>query len=274
MLRVLAAALLAAIVVPTALGLDDAAANPAPRLLFTVGWAGLLLASSLLGPVWTRANPLRWATPPASSDRLGWDTVWPAVAALLVFTLVEQVLEPSPLSVLIVVAVYVMGTMTGTTVFGPGWFRVADPLECASRLIGRLAPLGRRGRRIVIRSVRAGVAGTVPVRGTAAFLGVLIAANAYDAAAPAGGFTTRLGVFVAAAAAGGILATAAARPLFLAPALIPAAASHVGAHYLAPLLVDTRSRLCRCRTRSTAAGTSSGWRGPRSWPSRSPPSSA
>lgn len=240
-LRVLALLLLLAIVLPAAFGSDDVAANPAARLLFTVGWAGLLLVSFLVGPVWSRANPLRWATGPGGrNDRLRDLGLWPAVVALGLFTLVEQVLEPSTLTVLVVVAAYVLTAMAGAVLAGAAWFRAADPLDAASRLLGRLAVVGRRGRSLAVRRPRAGVATTAAVPGMAAFLGVLVAASAYDAVAPEVAVAARLPLFGVAVAAGAGVFTAAARPSSLAPALIPAAAGHAGAHYLAPLLVDTQ----------------------------------
>lgn len=240
-LRVLTLLLLVAIVLPAAFGSDDVAANPAPRLLFTVGWAGLLLVSFLLGPVWSRANPVRWATVPGARDhRIRRAGMWPAVAALVLFSLAEQVLDPSTLTVLVVVGVYVLVTMAGATLAGRSWFRAADPLDAASRLLGRMAIAGRRGRRLTVRSARAGVATADPLPGMAAFLGVLVAVSAYDAVAPDVAVGGRLALFVAAVGGGAAVFTAAARPLFFAPALIPVAAGHAGAHYLAPLLVDTQ----------------------------------
>ena len=244
-LRIAAALLLAAIVVPATFGQPDVSDNPAPRLLFTVGWAGILLVSALVGPVWAKANPLRWAGTPQASGvelyrRVG---VWPAVAALVVFSIAEQVLEPSPLVVLTVVALYVLAGGGGALVHGLAWFRVADPFETGSRMLGRLAPVGRRGRKVVARRVRAGVAATGSVPGTAAFLGVLIGANLYDALAPGHSTVVRLGLFALVVGATVAALSVAARPDYLAPALIPAAAGHVGAHYLAPLLVDTQIAL-------------------------------
>lgn len=242
-LRVLAMLLMVAIIVPAALGPPDVSLNPAPRLLFTVGWAGLLLASALLGPVWESANPLRWAAAPRSPEvppvtRAG---MWPAVGALVLFTIAEQVLEPRPLLVLVVVAVYVLATMAGAILSGSAWFSGVDPIDRASYLLGRLAPFGRRSGRFTLRNVRDGVAGTDMVPGIAAFCGVLIAASAFDAAAPDGGLAARLLILVLAAAAAAGVATVAGRSADLGVALIPAAASHVAAHYLAPLLVDTQA---------------------------------
>lgn len=241
-LRVVAVLVIAAIALPATFGRSDTAANPAPLLMFTVGWAGLLVVSAVVGPVWARANPLHWAAPPADGDPHLRNSVgvWPAVGALVVFTAAEQVLEPSTLLVLVLLTLYVFAGAGGALVYGRTWFRVADPIETASRLMGRLAPLGRTGRRVAGRRIRSGVAATATAPGMAAFLGVLVGAGLYDAADPAGGLPARLAIFAAVLFLCAGAATAAARPAFLAPALIPAAAAHVGAHYLAPLLVETQ----------------------------------
>ena len=239
-LRVLAVALLLAIVLPAVLAPADLALNAAPRLLFTVAWAGLLLVSGLLGPLWVRANPLRWAAGPTNTDLFARVGVRPAVAALIGFTIAEQLFEPTPLVVLCVVGLYVVGTFGGAIAYGTAWFRAVDPVETASRLVGRLAPIGRQGRAVVARRVRAGVAGTGAVPGMAAFLGVLIGASLYDALEASGSVGTRALLLGGTLLAAGGFATVAARPVILAPALIPAAAAHLGTHYLAPLLVDTQ----------------------------------
>ena len=241
-LRILAIVLAVAIVVPATFGPSDVSANPAPRLLFTVGWAGVLVASAVLGPVWPNANPLRWVAAPQPAGvefyrRVG---VWPAVAGLVLFSIAEQVADPSPLVVLLTVGTYVLAMGIGGLTYGFGWFRAADPVEVASRLVGRLAPIGRESRRVTARRTRAGVAATGTVPGTAAFLGVLIGVNLFDAMEPSGSVASRLGVFLLVAGVTALAATVSARPAYLAPALIPAAVAHLAAHYLAPLLVDTQ----------------------------------
>ena len=239
-MRLVVLVLLLVIVATALFGGEDVGVNPAPRLLFSVVWAGLLLLSALVGPVWVRANPLRWVVGGPSQDLSEGTGVWPAVVTLGLLTAAEQLFDPSPLLALSVVGAYVVTTAAGGLTYGRSWFRTADPIETASRLLGRLAPLGRRGRAIVARRIRAGVAATDAVPGMAAFLGVLIGASLYDALELSGGFTMRAGVFVAMVAGAAVLATTAARPSILAPALIPAAAAHLGTHYLAPLLEDTQ----------------------------------
>ena len=236
-----AALLLVLLMVSTAvLGPRDIGVNPSPRLLFAIGWAGLLLLSALVGPVWVRANPLRWLAAPGADDLFARAGLWPAVAGIVLFAAAEQVFEPTPVVVLVVIGAYTVVTAGGTALYGRSWFRAADPIETASRLLGRLAPLGRRGRAVVGRRVRAGVAGTEAAPGMAAFLGVLIGASLFDALELSGPLGVRAGVFAALAAGAAAVASAAARPAMLAPALIPAAAAHLGTHYLVPLLVDTQ----------------------------------
>ena len=240
-LRIVAGLLLVAIVVPAAFGAADIGQNPAPRLLFTVAWGGLLVASMLVGPLWARANPIRWI---AGGSARGADFyarvgVWPAVAALLLFSLAEQVADPTPLLVLLVVGLYVVAAGAGAVVYGRAWFRAADPLEVASRFLGRLAPVGRRGRRLVARRMRAGVAATGTAPGMAAFLGVLVGSSLFDALEPSGGLWLKVVLFLLVVGITAGALAAAARPEYLTPALIPAAAAPRAAHNLVPLLVDT-----------------------------------
>jgi len=129
LLRVVGALLLLAIIVPAAIGPADVAANPAPRLLFTVLWAGLLPASLLFGPVWRECSPLRGlasllgqGAPRALPAGLG---VWPAVVAAVVFSGVEQLSGQSAPLVLVFLAAYALAQLAGIAVYGRhGWPRV------------------------------------------------------------------------------------------------------------------------------------------------------
>jgi hypothetical protein len=236
-LRTIALLGVIAITVPAAFGSSDVATNPAPRLLFTVGWAGMVLVSALIGPWWVQASPLRLA---AGADDDGPPHVWPAVGALVLFGVFEQVLEPSPLIALITIATYVViGVAIAATAGGRG-LAGSDPLEVTSAAIGSLAPFGRREGGLTLRSPRRGVAAFAPRPGLGVFLGVLTGINLVDAAAPAGSVSARLLLYAAIVGVAAVVAWGAARPAYLVPALIPAVAGHLGAHYLAPLLVDTQ----------------------------------
>lgn len=221
-----------------ALGAQDAAANPAGRLLFTVGWAGVLLAAVVVGPWWRHASPLRWVATGSAGPAPTWG-VWPAVAVVVLFGAAEQLADPSPLVALTVVAVYVVVGAAGAAVWGGGWLSTADPVEVATAALGSLAPLGRDDGDVVSRSPRAGVRAADAPDGLAAFLGVLVGLSLFDAATTHGGPSSPWWflMWVGGSAA---LFTAVARPRPLTVALVPAAAAHLAAHYVAPLLIDTQ----------------------------------
>lgn len=239
-LRVGVVVVLVAIVVPATLGSADVAVNPAPRLLFTVGWAALLATVTLVGPWWRHASPLRlFADDRASMPLPEAVGVWPAVVALTGFGVAEQILDPSGLVVLVVVGSYLVAGAGGALRYGGAWPAAADPLEVSAELLGSLTPLGRQGR-LRWRSPRLGASTLCTGTGAAAFLGVLIGINLYDAAEVAGPPLTQLLMYAAITGTAAVAVTAAARPRWLTPAFVPAAAGHLGAHYLAPLLVETQ----------------------------------
>ena len=243
-LHVVGALLLLAIVVPAALGPADVAANPAPRLLFAVLWAGLLPASLLFGPVWRECSPLRGfasllgqGAPRALPAGLG---VWPAVAAAVVFSAVEQLSGQSAPLVLTFLAAYGLAQLAGIAVYGPSWLAAGDLFEVYSTALGHLAPIGRddRGRLRWRHPLTALTTTSVPP-GLPALVGVLVGTGLYDGAVLAGlpGGALALGAWMAVAAAALIAAT---RQTWLAPALLPLLAGQLAAHYLGPLLVETQ----------------------------------
>ncbi|MDQ3538991.1 MAG: hypothetical protein M3415_09390 [Actinomycetota bacterium] len=244
LLRIVGALLLLAIVVPAALGPADVAANPAPRLLFTVLWAGLLPASLLFGPVWRACSPLRGLAsllaeqaPRALPAGLG---VWPAVVAAVVFSGVEQLSGQSAPLVLAFLAVYALAQLAGIAVYGPAWLAAADLFEVYSTVLGRLAPIGRDDRgRVRWRRPLVALSTTAVPPGLPALVAVLVGAGLYDGAVLAGlpGGAMALAARMGAAAS---VLVAGTRPGWLAPALLPLLAGQAAAHYLGPLLVDTQ----------------------------------
>lgn len=154
------------------------------------------------------------------------------------FGVLEQVLEPSPLVALAALVLYLVVGAAIAWRTGHLGVAEADPLQVASAALGSMAPLARRPR--WRRSPRDGVAAHPAVPGLAAFLGVLTGMNLFDALEPGGGLAERGVVYLGIVIVTGMAFWAAARPAFLAPALIPAVAGHLGAHYLFPLLVDTQ----------------------------------
>ena len=158
-LRVLGLVMAAYVVMAATLGRDDAL-NPTAGTVYVLFWVGVPLLSLLLGPVWRLVNPLRglhWLlslllrTEPQNGlarypQRLGY---WPAALSLLAFVWLELVApENTSLRVLrTFFASYLAVHLLGATYFGSRWFGRADGFEVFSSLVGRLSPLGRRGRR-------------------------------------------------------------------------------------------------------------------------------
>jgi len=191
LLRVVGALLLLAIIVPAAIGPADVAANPAPRLLFTVLWAGLLPASLLFGPVWRECSPLRGlasllgqGAPRALPAGLG---VWPAVVAAVVFSGVEQLSGQSAPLVLVFLAAYALAQLAGIAVYGPSRLAAGDLFEVYSTELGRLAPIGRDDRgHVRWRHPLATLTTTAVPPGLPALVAVLVGTGLYDGAVLAG----------------------------------------------------------------------------------------
>jgi len=235
---------LLAIVVPAALGPADVAANPAPRLLFTVLWAGLLPASLLLGPVWRECSPLRGlasllgqGAPRVLPAGLG---VWPTVVAAVVFSGVEQLSGQSAPLVLAFLAAYALAQLAGIAVYGSSWLGAGDLFEVYSTALGQLAPIGRDDRGHVRWRHPLLALTTEPVPpGFVALVAVLVGTGLYDGAVLAGlpGGMLALAAWMVATTA---VLVAGTRQAWLAPALLPLLAGQLAGHYLGPLLVDTQ----------------------------------
>lgn len=274
LLKALGVLLLAFLLYTATFGDASSALNPAPRLLFTGLWAGLVvLASMMAGPLWRVMNPLPLisaAIARVSGDRQErglrqppeWLGVWPAAAALLVFTVAEHAYPSEPSTVRVFLALYVLAMLAGATIYGAPWRSAGDAFEVTAVTLGQLAPLGRSsesgswsggGSRpelsgLVWRNpVRALAA--LPVRpGLAVFLGVLLGGNLFDGIQETGTWarwdTTMLisvvGVVGVAAACALVLWAIGERRPYLLPAFVPVVAGYALAHYLAPLLVDTQ----------------------------------
>ena len=159
-LRVLALALSALVVVVAFTGPHDIPANLAPWAFYIQFWVGLVFASLVLGPVWRRVNPLRsisWLLSRASGDapgaaalpRLGY---WPAVVALLSYVYLELAFpgRSPPAIVGMYVVVYAIVQLAAALWYGAGWFARGDAFEVYSTLVGRLSPLGRRDDGVLV----------------------------------------------------------------------------------------------------------------------------
>ena len=160
---------------------------------------GLAFASMVLGPVWRVINPLRLlhtgvlrlarVSPDLALVPYRWG-LWPAALGLGAFTWVELVAEENTsLGFLrLLIASFFAISLLGAAIFGRTWFDHADPFEAWSRLLGLLAPLGRRDDgRWVLRTPLHGVNTLRGQRGLVATVAVMLGSTAYD------GFSANLG---------------------------------------------------------------------------------
>jgi len=205
-LRVVGLVATAYVVMAAVFGKDDAL-NPTPGVVYVLFWIGVPLLSVLLGPVWRLLNPIR-TVHEVLSRLLGtrpedglvalprWLGYWPAAATLLAFVWMELVApDNTTLPVLrTFFAAYFAVNLLAATVFGSRWFDKGDGFEVFSALVGRLSPLGHRGkdRRFVLRNPLSGVAGTPRGPGLFAVVGVLLGSTAYDSLSNAPWWVTRV----------------------------------------------------------------------------------
>ena len=199
-LRVVAQVLAVVLTLWTLLALvfgPDSARNPVPHVVYVWLWVGLAFASMVLGPVWRVINPLRLlhtgvlrlarVSPDLALLPYRWG-LWPAALGLGAFTWVELVAEENTsLGFLrVLIASFFAISLLGAAVFGRTWFDHADPFEAWSRLLGLLAPLGRRddGRWVLRTPLVNTLRGQ---RGLVATVAVMLGSTAYD------GFSANLG---------------------------------------------------------------------------------
>jgi len=172
----------------------DAVTNPVFGSFYVLLWVGIVPFSLLFGPAFRLVSPMRTINlllarvtggDPASGvyrypERLGY---WPAGVGLFAFVWQELVNPQSTLigSVRLWLSVYVAAMLIGSALFGDTWFKRADPFEVYSSLVGRLAPIGRRGDgALVLRSPLTGLDGVHVAPGLVAVLSVLFGSTAFD----------------------------------------------------------------------------------------------
>lgn len=192
-LRLLGLLATAYVGVAAVLGPDNAL-NPTAGAVYVLLWVGVPLASVLLGPLWRALNPLRTVhaglalllrtRPEQGLVALPrWVGYWPAVAGLLAFLWLELIAPDS--ATLPVIRTWFLAYagvhLFAAAVFGSRWFDRGDAFEVFSAILGRLAPVGRRGDgRLVLRNPLDGLAGLRPAPGLVATVVVLLGGTAYD----------------------------------------------------------------------------------------------
>jgi hypothetical protein len=233
--RGLALALLVLAVLAGRLGADDELENLAPALVVGSAWPLLVLASSLVGPVWRWLDP--WDGVARLAGRGGRDavgaSVWPAavVAVPWVWYLSAYRDTLGPRSVGAILALYTLFTVAGCLALGRRrWLSTAEPLGLVLSWMA-LLPRGR-------------LADWQPPLGAEALLGVLAGGVLFGAVrrselwgdlntADEATLVATLGVLASCAAGAALLTVAAAaaerqaaRPT-VARAAVPAAAAIV-----------------------------------------------
>lgn len=269
-LRLVVLALSAFVLLVAWVGPESATYNLAPWVLYVTFWVGLVPLSLLFGPVWARCNPLRTVhgalerlMGPAPFEhvlpRLGY---YPAAVSVLAFAWLELAApdRSAPHRVAIFLTGYATVQLFAAACFGAGWFARGDAFEVYSRLLGRLAVLGRRGDgRLVWRSPLNGIAGLDPVAGLWAVVVALVGTTAFDGltrttqwqssqVAEQGAVGSTLGLLVTvalvavlflggSAIAGQVAGRPDAADLY-APSIVPIAAGYAIAHYFSLFLLD------------------------------------
>lgn len=264
------------VVVVALAGPVESTQNLSVYALYVTFWVGLVPASLLLGPVWSRVNPLRTVhaalrpltgPPPGAEglDRVGY---WPAAAGLLVFTWLELVFPDRavPTTVGVFLVVYAVVQLVAALWYGEQWFARGDAFEVYSTLLGRLSPFGRRtDGRLVVRSPLDGADGTPARAGLVAVVVVLVGSTAFDGVTRTLRWQTGPGlepddvvtytagllatialvalVYVGAAALAGRLAGLPDGPALFAHSVVPIAAGYAVAHYFSLLVIENQTTL-------------------------------
>lgn len=272
-LRGLAVAALAIVVVTAALGPATAANNPAPRVVFVLFWGTLIPLSFLLGSFWRVVNPFRtiatglarlsgdpeWRTAEPLPPGIG---VWPAVVQLAVFVWAVIGASERAGRVLILVLAITAVQVLAANRYGPAWFRHGDPFEVVAELVASISPLARGADGVlVLRAPRTGATRAVESRtegggrlrgGLPVIFGLLIGGHLTDFVvdtplwhewrAPltrAGqlGFDTVTLVLVVAVMVAAIVAVTR-RGAFLLAALLPVVVGYAVAHDVGVLVIE------------------------------------
>jgi hypothetical protein len=183
--RAFAVLLLVLVWASAAFGNDFPTQNLAPTFIYVVFWLGMPLLSVLLGNVWSVLNPWRAVFPDNEGVREypRWLGYYPAAAGLFAFASLELAYydQADPRALALAIAIYSAWTWGGAAVFGRDtWFRFGDAFSVYFRLLAAMAPLARRGDRIVVRPPMSGLATVEPVAGLLGFIAVALGSVAFD----------------------------------------------------------------------------------------------
>ncbi len=162
-LRIVAAAVFALILVAGFFGVQDAFKNIVPTVVWVIWWVGFAYLAALVGNAWAVLNPLDslygWAEAglrrlraghgtPASRTLPLWLGVWPAVLLFGGFAWVELAWEGSdrPANVAAAALIYAGVTWLGMWWFGRrAWLDTGEVFAVYFAVLGRFAPFACRG---------------------------------------------------------------------------------------------------------------------------------
>ncbi|MDZ7708771.1 MAG: hypothetical protein U5K36_00605 [Roseovarius sp.] len=170
-------------------GSRDPLGNPLSLGLWVVMWMALVSAQGLVGDIWARINPFAGAALVLARVRRvplrypGWLGHWPGVAGLLAFAgfLLADPAPADPARLAAVVAGYALAMLACVALFGARWLVRGEALTMLMRAYARMAPLGRRGGRLVLGVPGWRIArGSRPAVGLAVFMLILLGSGSFD----------------------------------------------------------------------------------------------
>ncbi len=188
LVRAIAFAAFAAVVVAGLWGDQHPARNLAPTLVWILWWVGLSLATAMLGNAWPLIDPAstlfaalrpragRWAYPHALGTA-------PAVVLFLLFAWAEFInpLAAQPAHIAKLALGWVAFSFAGMVLFGrEAWQRHVDPFAIYFETLGRFAPLHVRAGRLALRPWARGLIDAQAWELSAAFCVAMLATVVFD----------------------------------------------------------------------------------------------
>ena len=174
------------------LGSQEPGANLLPTAVYVVLWVLVPVASALAGDVFRPLNPWRALgrlvarrrrrTPRPYPERLG---AWPAVAGLLAFGWLELVAAGGerPATLAWAALAYAAVQLAGMARYGvEPWTARGDAFAVYFGLFARMAPVGTRDGRLVLRRPLSGLSAPPWPAGAAALVCTAIGITAFDGA--------------------------------------------------------------------------------------------
>ncbi len=178
-------------------GEQEFTSNLAPTTVYVIFWVGIPILSAFVGDVWRAFNPWRAVARAGAAllraagaeprpllgaypERVG---RWPAALTIVCFAWLELVYpsKDDPRLLAVLALIYAASQLAGMAAFGiERWTSRADGFSVYFSMIGSLAPLDWRDRRLTLRLPLLGAREIEPLAGTAAVLFALIGSTSFD----------------------------------------------------------------------------------------------